>query len=265
MDFQDVIDFSKRGDHYYGQVPAEWRQGRTAYGGATVAAAVRALSREAPTDRPLRYFNAQFVSLVGPGELELRTSFLAQGGNVSSGQAVMFSEGQACLQLTAVFAKSRFSSVPLERERIRLRNPQELPIMPYVEGVMPRFTREIEYRTETDLPFSGSSIPRVAGYCRHKTGAGSPEEEVIGLLDAWPPSVLPLLGAPSPASTVSWSAHIYDVPTVDPDEYWYYSAEAGDFRDGYASAQAKLYAPSGELVAWSEQLVAVYEKAPVSN
>lgn len=261
MNFDEVIDFKARGKTYRGTVPEEWRQGRTAYGGVTVAAAVRALRGQIPRERSLLQFNAQFVSVAGKDDLDLSTAVLAQGSNVTTGQATVLSEGRTCLTLAAVFGAPRPTSKVVEAPPVMKAPAETFPQFPYVEGVTPRFTQKIQYRlVKKALPFSGND-PGVEGYCRHLTPCGSAEEATIGLLDAWPPAVLPMLEHPSPASTISWSAHLYHPPEHRPEDWWYYAAEPVAFRDGYATVQARLHAPDGRLVAWSEQLVAVFEKA----
>lgn len=260
MTFAEVIDFQAKNGTFQGVVPEEWRQGRTAYGGVTVAAAVRALRDKIPAERVLLQFNAQFVSVAGKDELELRTSVLAQGSNVTTGQVTGYSQGRPFLSLTAVFGAPRMSSTFGAAALEEKTRPETLPQFPYIKGITPQFTRKIQYRMlDSMLPFSGNE-PRVSGFCRHLTGSGSSEEATIGLLDAWPPAVLPMLNRPSPASTISWSAHFYNPPEHHADDWWHYSAEPVRFQDGYATTTARLHSPDGRLVAWSEQLVAVFEK-----
>lgn len=261
MNFDQVIDFRAEGETFRGAVPEEWRQGRTAYGGATVAAAVRALRTMIPAERALLQFSAQFVSVAGKDELEFVPVVLAQGSNVTSGLVTGYSEGRACLTVTAIFGAPRVSSKSVDVPPVEKADPETLRKFPYIEGITPQFTKKIEYKLlKTTLPFSGSE-PGVEGYCRHLTPCGSAEEATIGLLDAWPPAVLPMLEHPSPASTISWSAHFFQPPAHNLDDWWYYTAEPIRFKDGYATTQARLHAPDGSLAAWSEQLVAVFEKS----
>lgn len=260
MTFKEVTRFREVDDIYRGQIPDEWSQGRTAYGGLLAAAAIKSMKIELPPERKLRHFSAQFVAAAA-GELEMEVTTLASGGSMTSKQAVIFSQGSPCTVVVASFGSHRPVANPVEASSVSPEDPGSLEVFPYIEGVTPNFTRFIDYRyTEGAYPFSGHSEARLGGYCRHKTAAGSPEEATIGLLDAWPPAVLPLLHKPSPASTVSWSAHFYDPPSVPLDEWWFYRAEAVRYDEGYATTKAHLHAPDGRLVAWSEQLVSVYEK-----
>ena len=121
---------------------------------------------------------------------------------------------------------------------------------------------------EGSLPFSGSSDARLRGHCRHRTGASgvgasgaeaSGAEAVIALLDAWPSPALNLGTRPFPASTVAWTAHLVAEPGTYPDPgWWRYEAEALTCQDGYSTTLARLFA-GDELVAWMEELVAVFD------
>ncbi len=261
VNFEEVTRFHQVDNAYRGQVPEEWRQGRTAYGGLLAAAAIRAMKTELPSERKLRHFSAQFVA-AATGDLEMQVTTLASGGSMTSKQAVVLSEGSPCTVVLASFGTDRPVGKAVEASSLSPVDPSSLERFPYIEGVTPNFTRFVDYRyTEGSYPFSAHSEARLGGYCRHKTPAGAPDEAAIGLLDAWPPAVLPLLRTPSPASTVSWSAHFYDPPTHPIEDWWFYRAETVRYEEGYATTQAHLHAPDGRLVAWSEQLVSVYEKS----
>jgi len=67
-----------------------------------------------------------------------------------------------------------------------------------------------------------------------------------------------------PASTVTWSLHLTEPSLLAgaPASAWFWcEAETVHAGDGYATEQGRLYL-DGRLVAWSEQLVAVYNPKP---
>ena len=105
-------------------------------------------------------------------------------------------------------------------------------------------------------PFTGSTQRDFTGYCRFNAPAGGPEG-LIALLDVWPAPPLAMLSAPAPASTVSWTAHLLKVPEVLSGWCFYtYRTVAGE--GGYHTCAGHLYDAEGALLAYSEQLVAVY-------
>jgi hypothetical protein len=134
--------------------------------------------------------------------------------------------------------------------------------MPYVEGRIPVFTQHVVMRWCTEaFPFSGAGPEGavVRGWCRHRTPA-SGLEAVVALVDAWPPSVLSMASVPTPASTVRWSLHLLEpVPPGEEKGWFWYEANTVHSGDGYATSRAGLWS-GGRLVAWSEQLMALYEK-----
>lgn len=261
MTFEEVIGFVRDGGVYRGEVPEHWQQGRAAYGGVLAAAGYRALRREMDAERVLRQFSIAFVGAGSTG-LELTTQLLASGKNIATSQATIRSGGEVVVQMTATFAKARFSSFSVGEE------PKALDAEPVgfpLDGApgVPRFTQNIDYRwTRGGIPYLGDAEPGLGGYCRHKTAVVDPMENVIGLLDAWPPTIVPVLTAPAPLSSVTWTAHFYAPARVayPAEAWWYYESDNVVFSDGYATAVARLWAPTGELAAWSEQLIAVYEK-----
>lgn len=169
--------------------------------------------------------------------------------------------------MTATFAKERWSAFNVgEAAREMATEPDGFPL----DGApgVPRFTQNIDYRwSRGGIPYLGADEAGLGGYCRHKAPVADPLEGAIGLLDAWPPTVVPLLTSPAPLSTITWTAHFFDAASAAyaPDAWWYYESDNVVFRGGYATTVARLWAPTGELAAWSEQLVAVYEKRPVER
>lgn len=84
MTFEEVIGFEAPDGHPVGEVPEEWTQGRTAYGGLMAAAAVRAMTSAVEPARKLRHFSAQFVA-AAVEKLEMKITTLASGCEQLSG------------------------------------------------------------------------------------------------------------------------------------------------------------------------------------
>jgi acyl-CoA thioesterase len=129
--------------------------------------------------------------------------------------------------------------------------------MPYIPGVMPEFTQHVMLQWATgSLPYAGGAEARYEGYCRFREPAGD-VEGLIGLLDAWPCPSLSLLKSPTPASTISWTAHVLHVPQSF-DGWFAFASETVAGEGGFHTSVGRLHAPDGRLAAWSEQLVAVF-------
>jgi acyl-CoA thioesterase len=103
----------------------------------------------------------------------------------------------------------------------------------------------------------GAKEANIGGYYRFKETAGN-AEGMIGLLDAWPCPTLSTLTNHAFASTVSWTAHILQIP--DNFEDWFaftYKTVVG--HDGYHTCLGHLYNKDKQLIGWTEQLIAVFE------
>jgi Thioesterase-like superfamily len=137
---------------------------------------------------------------------------------------------------------------------------------PYLEGITPVFTQHMAMRwCGPAFPYTGSGPEGavVRAWVQHRTqatGLGA----VLALMDACPPAILPLVSQAAPASTVRWTAHLVaDLPPDVTGRWFWYEAETVQARDGYAIEESRLFL-DGALVAWSEQLVAVFDRPSAS-
>ena len=130
--------------------------------------------------------------------------------------------------------------------------------MPYIEGLTPDFTQNFDFRFATGFPYTGSGEASVTGWCRHRTperGAAA----MVGLVDAWPGTILPMLTAPAPASTVRWSVQFPTDEDIRGDDWFWYSSVCPTAAGGYSTMTAQLWL-RGRLVSWSEQLLAIFDR-----
>jgi acyl-CoA thioesterase len=82
---------------------------------------------------------------------------------------------------------------------------------------------------------------------------------LLGLVDAWPPTLLPMLSERAPASTLSWFIDfIQPPPSIAPDEWLLYRAEVDHRHDGYGQTSARLWSRDGQLLALSRQTVTIF-------
>lgn len=243
------------------RVPEDWGQGRSSLGGLIAALAVRAL-RPGLVERPLRSLLVSFVGPVSPGEVEIATSTVRQGGSMSQLEARLSQDGSVrCVTLAAAGARRGSQIVVPPLPRPDAPPPEDCGELPYVEGVYPAFTQHFAYRwTHGATPFSGRPGHEIAGWCRFRDAPEPPSaEHVLTLLDAWPAPVLGQLSSPAPASSVTWGV---DLVALDREaaceEWWFYRSVADAAGDGYVQARAALWDPRGRLVALGRQTIAVF-------
>lgn len=242
-------------------VTEDWLQGRTLYGGIVAALGLRSMElafRDLPA---VRSVETVFMSPLPPGELSIRVALLRRGRHVAFVEATVAGGAGPATRLTAVFGGARPSAIvvpPLPRTPSRPLD-EAFPI-PFLEGITPAFTRHFDSRlSEGGFPFSGSTDAATGGYLRYLHDPGCDAAALLGLLDAFPAPILPVATAPFMASTVRWSVHFFAAPAPPADGWWWFRADAVAAADGYATSVGTLQS-SGEVVAWAEQLVAVFDQ-----
>ncbi len=256
--FDEASAVTPEGDGWSAAVPADWAQGRTAFGGLSAAITVRAV-QELPGlgELPVRSIDVAFVAPVSPGPVKVRAEVLRRGKYVTHASAQMVGEdGAPLVRAHVVLGGLRESAV-----RVDPRSPRPVPRadcveMPFIEGLVPDFARAFDFRFATPFPFTGAGEARIDGWCRHRSPTGG-VAAVAALVDAWPGTVLPVLTVPAPASTVRWSMQFPDDQPMRGDEWFWYESRTAVAEGGYSTIVAHLWA--GErLVAWTEQLLAVF-------
>lgn len=241
-------------------LPTGWMQGRSIFGGLS-AAAMAALARRIEPDpqRGLRVASIQLLAPVVAGSVRGEAQVLRQGRNITFMEVRLYQADSVVARATFVLAKALPSTLDVPAPPApSIPEPETLNPMPYIEGVVPEFTQHVDMRwADGHLPFSGSTAPEFTGAFRYRVPLGSCEG-VLALLDTFPPPSLSMAKKPCPASTVSWTAHLIANPSSF--DGWFkirYATLLG--HDGLHTTHAHLYDNKDTLVAWSEQLVALFE------
>lgn len=247
------------GDLWSMDVPSGWMQGRSVFGGLTAAMAAALARRVVPDpSRRLRTLSIQLFAPVVPGALEGAVRVLREGRNVTFVEVRLGQGGREVAVTSAVFVGGiKTMLVAPVAPAPEMPAPETLNDLPYIPGVIPEFTQHVQMRWASGSPpFSGGDIAAYTGLFRYRCPVAD-AEGLLGLLDTWPCPSLSLLKGPSAASTVSWTAHLLALP--EPSDGWFtmaYETVAGG--GGFHTAVGRLYSPEGQLIGWTEQLVAVF-------
>lgn len=242
-------------------IPADWAQGRTAFGGLAASVLIRAVQQlPGLPDLPVRSIDVAFVGPVPPGPVRIHAQVLRQGKYLTHAAAELTgATGEQTLTRThVVLGRLRDSAVSVLAPPPKPVAMADCIEMPYLPGITPDFTRNLEFRFATGFPFSGSDEARITGFCRHR----SPEQgipAVAALVDAWPGTVLPLLTAPAPASTVRWTLHFPGDEPIRGDEWFWYTSDTVVASGGYSTMTAQLW-QDDRMVCWSEQVLAIFDR-----
>ena len=243
-------------------VPASWAQGRAGYGGL-VAALVFEGMRAKADGRPVRSLAITFVGPVAPGEpMQVESEVLREGKAVTQMLGRAMQNGQTMCIIQGSFGASRASVVDVAAEAApKVSAPQDSKEMPFVKGISPDFIQHFSVRwLFGDLPFTHSRKRERGGWVGFSQDEGDIHAgHMLGLIDVWPPAVLPHLAQRAPASTLTWTIEFMQPqPQIGNTEYLLYRAEIERARDGYGHTAAKAWNERGELVAISRQTVTVF-------
>jgi acyl-CoA thioesterase len=251
--------WEKEGDGWVGALPKGWSQGRSIFGGYTAAVAVSLARKVIGDERHLRNFNTQLIGPIVPGPIQASCQVLREGKTATFVEVALLQESKVCLKMQMVFSNAREGSNEVKAPGFTLATPAaELEDMPYMEGLTPECTQHMSMRwAEGSWPFTNAKKAEFKGHCRFKVDAGD-DEGMVALLDMWPAPSLSVLNEYAPASTVTWSAHVLFLPKDFSEFFGFeYTTVAG--QGGFHTIVGRLYAPSGELCAWTEQLVAIFD------
>lgn len=242
-------------------VPEDWAQGRTLFGGLQAAIAVRAARRRVGPAIPLRSLQATFVGPVSPGQVQARARVLRSGRSATQVMVELGPPGRSDCVVVAVFAHSRESPIRIQTTAPELQvPPAQARELPYLEGITPAFTRHYHFRWASGgFPYSGSPEARVQVYLQERDPGPVDECQVICLADAIPTPALSLLSAKGTLSSVTWTLELLDHRfDHDPAAFWRIDSEVTDAADGYGFQNGTLWNPAGRAAALSRQMVVVF-------
>ncbi len=263
MQFQTLMN-EVTGPHCEVTISEDWAQGRSTFGGLVGAFVLQAMQKHIGGERLLLDFSASFVAPVFPDKMQIQVSTLREGGSVTqlTGQALQ--NGEVKFIMLATFGVARASAIAHTAARMpQVPERSKCQKLPFLPNVTPEFIKHFDmYIAWGGQPFSGTPSEVFGGWVR----LAEPEPEitlphVLGYIDAWPPATLPWPTAPCPASSLSWSVQfMHPMPAVSPKDYCAYQARLDFSRDGYGFTRAHLWNEQGELLAISQQTIAVFDQ-----
>jgi acyl-CoA thioesterase len=254
------------GETFRLDVPAGWRQGRGAFGGLTVGAAVRAIElRVGDPRRKVRSVTAELAAPVEAGPAELAVDVLRAGSSVTVARAALIQGGETRTHAVAVLAASRPAGGPLawcDLEPPRAppwRQVQVAPIGAPTPGASyPEFARHFEYRIVEGVPLAGGAA-RTIGWIRPRVPSARRDAGyVAALADAWYPAALVRAGALRPMATIAFTLDLVgDLDGLDLEAPLLYRGTVPVSADGYFLETRELWGEDGRLVAINQQTLAI--------
>ncbi len=216
-----------------GEVPATWKQGRTAYGGLSTAIGhhvARMLGDDIP---PLRSVQVAFIGPLA-GTLDISAEILRQGRNTCFVEVRIASDDGLGFMGTYIFMRSRASV--LVQPASAATNAPPLPDDSNVRsGPEQFFTCNMEYSDKRSQ--IGTQSGEMLVWNRLKDRAGlDPITEVLAIGDALPPAAMSLSSEHGPISSMNWQVNmLVEVPQTT--NGWWLCESISHHSDHGASSQ----------------------------
>ncbi|MES2291572.1 MAG: thioesterase family protein [Pseudomonadota bacterium] len=242
---------TREGDGFRATLGDHWLQGRTAYGGASAAAALTAVKAAYPGLPPLRSVQIAFVGPLA-GDVTITPMLLRRGKNSAFvGCDVVGADGVG-LRALFLFMASRESAIahadlpapphdPPEADPV---DPTKLP-----QGFLRNF----------DL---AGAATREAGFIRwarlrERSGIDA-EVEFLAIADALPPAAMQLAKAWGPISSATWQINLVTDAPATRDGWWLLGADTLHAGHGSSSQSMTIWNRDGEAIATATQSVALF-------
>lgn len=243
------------------EVPADWMQGRSVFGGLQAAFALQAMRAVLP-HVPLRTLQTTFIAPVS-GDMRATAKIVRQGKNVATVEARIGDDDAPQAIVIGAFGSARSSAVArrVVQPVVEI-DPARVIALPFAarSESAPQFASHFSVRWLRGMPpFSGDTAFQHVLEVGIDDDASTSEAHMIALADFPPPVGLSLLKSPAPGSTLTWMLQLLvDDFSALPRTGLRIDAELVAARDGYTSQSVTMYAPDGTALALSHQSMLVF-------
>ena len=239
-------------------VPDDWLQGRTLFGGMQAIvglAAMRSLGPEAP----LRSLQVTFLAPVPGGPVTARAETLRSGKSATHVEARVVDGDKTLAVMVGVFGLPRASEVTLRPEQPAVTSTKPID-MPWVPGVAPNFTQHFKARWLVGAPpWSGVREPTNVIELALRDSGTATEAHVLAMADFIPPIAMSYLTTRVAGASLTWMLELLteDVSALRLDG-WRMDAQMAAAHSGYVNQSLVLWGPGGVPVALGRQTMVVF-------
>lgn len=235
-------------------IPADWMQGRTAYGGISSALALHAAQQCEPDLPPLR--SAQ-VSFIGPlaGDVTVTAAKLRRGRNAAFIQSDIVSDAGLGFRATFVFMADQQSSLDFDK-RLPIDRAPPGPDDKLFTGPDTIFIGNFNFLDLKEDVAEGELLR----WARLRATDGlDPMVHLMAVADGLPPAVARMFesGWP-PVSSLTWIVNLLTPKPTTTNGWWLLSAKSEFARNGCSSQVMRIWNADGELMAEGMQSVAIF-------
>ena len=251
----------KDGGGFRAHIPANWKQGRTAYGGATAALMLAAASEKLGELPPLR---SALINFVGPvtDDPFLTANLERRGRNVTNISAATYVGETVVARADFLFGAARTSKINVKFPAPAAMPPEaaERLIPEYVAGMVPQFFHNFDTRLVAGERFMMGTEGYMRTWSRHNDPASRTGlESLLCIGDVLPPAAVPLMREMAPISSMSWMFNLLtDTPETE-DGWWQVESRLTAASGGYSSQVMRIWNTDGELVVEGMQSIAIFD------
>ena len=239
-------------------VPDDWLQGRTLFGGMQAVVGLAAMRSLAP-DAPLRSLQVTFLAPVPGGPVRARARILRSGKSATHVEARIVDGDNTLAFLVGVFGLPRTSAVTLRPQQPRV-TPQKPIDMPWIPGVTPNFTQHFKARWIVGgPPYTGTEGPESVIELGLRDQGNATESHMVAMADFIPPIALSYLKTPVAAASLTWMLEpLAEDVTSLPLDGWRVDATMSAAHNGYVNQSLMLWGPGGVPVALGRQTMVIF-------
>jgi hypothetical protein len=250
-------------DNNIWNVPDGWQQGRGAWGGLVVAAAVRHAASSV-VDRTIRSVACHLMAPVPVGPMYLASEVLRAGSAMTTVRTTMVDEsGTTCVDVVTIWSTDRASDIaPPFDEWGTASMPSaptwaDIPIAPVEPPLGPTFAQHLEFRVIEGFPMTGTTS--VLGWISLRQPLAQWDAaHLLGMVDAWWPGAISMSEVIRPMATVAFSAQLLcDPQSISPAVPLLHEAWVSKAIGGFTAETRRLWTPDGQLVVENYQSIAI--------
>lgn len=241
------------------ELPPDWLQGRTAYGGLSAALCLEATLRSHAELPPLR--SAQFC-FIGPatGVLRMAPQVLRQGKSTVVVGVDLTGDSGLAVRATFCFGASRAVA--------HTHGTLDIPVVVAPEAAPPYFDwpNRPNFMSHFDGRLVRGSMPGTPGHApemtvwlrHHDAEVGHSLVRLLALADALPPAALVMYSKGVPISTMTWAIEFLDDSPQTTDGWWLAQAVANASGQGYSAQGTVIWNRDGRPTLIARQNVAIF-------
>lgn len=254
MNLAQLCKSAANGEQF--DIPENWLQGRTAYGGLSAALALNSARSAFDGDLPLRSAQCAFVGPLA-GQASAKSTLLRRGKNSAYVETELAAADNITLKSTFIFTARRDSEIQLAEA-----TPSDLP--EFADEIGEHSSRSPAFFRE-QIEVAGHRLREavrpdgISAWLRFKDREGvDPESELMAMGDALPPAMMGSLPPTAMISSMNWQVNITAHEIATTDGWWLVDTRVEHAADGSSSQRMRVWNRDLQLMMTGMQSVAYY-------